>query len=138
MRAPNADLACGLAGAVGMLAAVPDMPVVVRVLLGVPLVLFLPGFAAVRAVLPPWSPLRPETLLAALGAALALSVCAATLLAVTVGLSGQALALTLGAVTVAAAGTARFRRVRHPAKHLRTPWRERLPPKHVGRPWLGR
>lgn len=132
MRTLDADLTCGLAGAAGMLAAVPGIPVPVKVVLGVPLVLFLPGFAVVRAALPSWSPVRPETLLAALGASLAMSVCVATALAATVGLSGPAFALTLGAVTIAAAVSAHFKRTGRPAM------RAGRSLGHADRPWLQR
>ena len=121
MKTLDADLTCGLVGAAGMLAAVPGMPVPIKVLLGVPLVLFLPGFAVVRAVLPSWSPVRPETLLAVLGTSLAMSVCVATVLAATVGLSGPAFALTLGAITIAAAVAAHFKRTGRPASRTRRP-----------------
>jgi uncharacterized membrane protein len=100
------DLAAGLAGAAGMLAVVPGMPNPLRVLLGVPLLLFWPGFAVVRAVLPRGTLSRGEMLLAGLGVSMALSVCAAVLLGASVGLSGLALAAFLGGITVAASAGA--------------------------------
>lgn len=107
MRDP--DLAAGLAGAAGMLAVVPGMPVPLRVLLGVPLLFFWPGHAVVRAVLPRGTLSRTETLLAGLGASMAVSVCAAVLLGASVGLSGLTLAAFLGGITVAASAAARSR-----------------------------
>jgi len=103
------DLAVGLAGAGGMLAVVPGMPGPLRVLLGVPLLLFWPGFAAVRAVLPRGTLSRSEMLLAGLGLSMAVSVCAAVLLGASVGLSGLTLAAFLGGITVAASVAARSR-----------------------------
>jgi uncharacterized membrane protein len=103
------DLAAGLAGAAGMLAVVPGMPVPLRVLLGVPLLLFWPGFAVVRAVLPRGTLSRSEMLLAGAGVSMAVSVCAAVLLGASIGLSGVALAAFLGGITVAASAAARGR-----------------------------
>jgi uncharacterized membrane protein len=93
-----------------MLAVVPGMPSPLRVLLGAPLLLFWPGFAVVRAVLPRGTLSRGEMLLAGPGVSMALSVCAAVLLGASVGLSGLALAAFLGGITVAASAGARSRR----------------------------
>jgi uncharacterized membrane protein len=103
------DLAAGLAGAAGVLAVVPGMPSPLRVLLGVPLLIFWPGFAVVRAVLPRGTMSRSEMLLAGPGVSMALSVCAAVLLGASVGLSGPALAAFLGGITVAASASAAAR-----------------------------
>jgi uncharacterized membrane protein len=104
------DLTSGLAGAAGMLAVVPGMPGPLRVLLGAPLLLFWPGLAVVRAVLPRGTLSRSEMLLAGLGVSMAVSVCAAVLLGASIGLSGVSFAAFLGGITVAASAGARSRR----------------------------
>jgi len=69
------------------------VPQPVRVVLGVPLVFLLSGFAVVCAVLPGQQLSRGERLLASLGASLVMTICVAVLLAATpVGLSRTAYA----------------------------------------------
>jgi uncharacterized membrane protein len=101
--------------AIALLAVVAEVihaPEAVRVVLGVPLALVLPGFAAVCAVLPGRDLSRGETALATLGASMGISICVATLLAATpVGLSTGSAAVVLGLGTAAASLYA-WRRVR--------------------------
>src|ERR1700753_1707010 len=94
-------------GVIALLAAVAEViaaPQAVRVVLGIPLVLFLPGFAAVCAVLPGRELSWGERLLAALGTSLAISICVSMLLAATpIGLSKGSAAAVLGVGTAAVA-----------------------------------
>lgn len=101
--------------AIALLAVVAEVihaPEAVRVVLGVPLALVLPGFAAVCAVLPGHDLSRGEIALATLGASMAISICVATLLAATpIGLSTGSAAVVLGLGTATASLYAR-RRIR--------------------------
>jgi uncharacterized membrane protein len=105
--------------AVAVLAVVAEViraPEAVRVVLGVPLVLVLPGFAAVCAVIPGRDLSRGESVLATLGASMAISICVATLLAATpIGLSTGSAAVVLGLGTAAASLYARRRIRQFPA-----------------------
>ena len=100
-------------GAVALLATIAEgiaAPQAVRIVLGIPLVLFLPGFAAVCAVLPGQELSWGERILASLGASIAITVCVAVLLAATpIGLSRGSAAAVLGIGTVALALYARVR-----------------------------
>jgi uncharacterized membrane protein len=100
---------------IALLAAVAAMigaPEAVRAVLGVPLVLVLPGFAAVAAVLPGRDLSWGESSLATLGASMAISICVAMLLAATpIGLSTGSAAVVLGLGTAIASLYAR-RRIR--------------------------
>lgn len=78
------------------------LPQVVRIALGVPMVLLLPGFALVHALVPAAQLSRSELLPASVGASLAMTACACVLLGATpVGLSRESLALLLGGGTMA-------------------------------------
>jgi uncharacterized membrane protein len=94
-------------GAVALLAAIAEVigaPQAVRIVLGIPLVLVLPGFAAVCAVLPGRELSRGELMLASLGASVAITLCVSVLLAATpIGLSRGSAAAVLGIGTVALA-----------------------------------
>jgi uncharacterized membrane protein len=94
-------------GVVALLAAIAELigaPQAVRVVLGIPLVLVLPGFAAVCAVLPGRELSSGERALATLGISLAISICISTLLAATpIGLSKGSAATVLGVGTAAVA-----------------------------------
>jgi uncharacterized membrane protein len=96
-----------LAGVVALLAAVVEVtsvPQAVRIVLGVPLVLILPGYVTMCAVLPVREISRAESMLAILGASIAISTCASVLLAaVPIGLSRGSTATTLGVGTAAVA-----------------------------------
>ncbi len=77
------------------------VPQVVRIALGTLIVLVLPGFALVSAVLPERQLSSAERLLASVGMSLATATCVAVLLAATpVGLSREPLAIVLGGVTI--------------------------------------
>lgn len=94
-------------GAVALLAAAAEIinaPEAVRVVLGIPLVLILPGYVTMCAVLPGREISRAEGVLATLGASLAISTCASVLLAaMPIGLSRSSAAVTLGVGTAAVA-----------------------------------
>jgi|SRR5271157_4231102 len=112
-----AGVVCATAGlgvcSLALLAAIAEgigAPQAVRIVLGIPLVLFLPGFAAVCAVLPGQELSWGERMLASLGASVAISVCVSVLLAATpIGLSRGSAAAVLGIGTVALALYARVR-----------------------------
>lgn len=110
-RLPDPDLACAIAGMAGLLAVVPGTPLPVRILTGVPLLLFLPGFAVVRACTAPGALPRGMLLLASCGAGLAVLVCTAVLLGAAGAVSGPAVAGALTAVTVTSSALARRRRL---------------------------
>jgi uncharacterized membrane protein len=94
-------------GAAALLAAIAEgigAPQAVRIVLGIPLVLVLPGFAAVCAVLPGRELSWGERMLASLGASVAITLCVSVLLAATpIGLSKESAAAVLGIGTVALA-----------------------------------
>lgn len=76
------------------------VPQAVRITLGLPMVVLLPGFAVVCAVLPDGQLSRGERLLASLGISLAIATCTAVLLAATpIGLSRGSFAAVLGGGT---------------------------------------
>jgi uncharacterized membrane protein len=103
------DAAIIIAGVLGFLAMVAvnlDVPSPVRILLGVPLVFVLPGFALVCAVVPGGELPEGERLLASLGASTAIAVCSAVALGATVGLSARSAAALLGCVTIVASACA--------------------------------
>ena len=77
---------------------VPQVP---RIVLGILLVFFLPGFATMRAAFPTKEFTRTELLLASLGISLATTICMAVLLAaLPVGLTRSSLSIALGGSTV--------------------------------------
>jgi uncharacterized membrane protein len=97
---------------IALLAAIAEgfAPQPVRVVLGVLLVLALPGYAAVCALIPEREFSRGELMLASLGASVAISVCVSILLAATpIGLSKGSAAAVLGVGTAALAGYAWMR-----------------------------
>jgi uncharacterized membrane protein len=104
---PERPTVIAAAGAVALLAAaaeIIDAPVAVRVVLGIPLVLILPGYLTLCAALPRREISRVEGTLATLGASLAISTCVSVLLAaIPIGLSRGSAAATLGVITVAVA-----------------------------------
>ena len=102
------DAAIIIAGSVKLLAIVAvnlDVPSPVRILLGLPLVFGLPGFALVCAAVP-GELTDGERLLASVGASIAIAVCSAVLLGATVGLSARSAAALLGCVTIVASACA--------------------------------
>lgn len=109
------DLGCAVAGAAGLLALLPGMSAAARVLLGVPLLLFWPGFAVVRALFPDGVFSRWEMFWAGLIAGATLAACATGALALSVGLSWSELGLVLAGLTVAASAVAWYRRNGAPA-----------------------
>ena len=73
----------------------------VRIVLGILMVLFVPGFSLVCAVLPQRQLTRGERLLASVGMSLAVTVCASVALAAApIGLSRQSVAVALGVFTL--------------------------------------
>lgn len=87
------------------------LPQAVRIALGVPIVLLLPGFAIVCAVLPGLQLSGSECLLASVGASLAMTTGACVLLGATpIGLSRESLGVTLGGITIAVSIYAGIRR----------------------------
>jgi hypothetical protein len=109
------DLGCAAAGVAGLLAVVPGMPVAARVLLGVPLLVFWPGLAVVRAVFPDGVLSRAEMFSAGLGVGTVVAAGAAAALGASGRLSWSELGLALAGVTVAASAVAWCRRNGAPA-----------------------
>ena len=116
-------------GVIALVAAVAEaisVPLPVRVVLGLPLVLVLPGFAAVCALLPGREFSWGERALGSLGASLAITVCISVLLAATpIGLSKGSAAAFLGVGTAAAAlcawvRTRHFLEAQDSRKHARS------------------
>lgn len=96
----TALLATGITALIAAIAIGMGAPQVVRVLLGVPLVLVLPGFATVCALLPVRDLSRVEVALASLGASVGITVGVSTLLAATpIGLSTRSAAVVFGVGT---------------------------------------
>jgi uncharacterized membrane protein len=92
-----------LVAALTVVTASISVPQAVRTALGLPIVLVLPGFAMLSAVLPRPQLSLIERCLASVGASLAMTTCAGVLLgAAPMGLSRESLALTLGLTTIAA------------------------------------
>ena len=86
------------------------VPQPVRVVLGVPLVFLLSGFAILCTVLPDQQLSWGERLLASLGLSLAMTTCVAVILAATpIGLSKTSFAVALGGITLAMSVSAWFR-----------------------------
>jgi uncharacterized membrane protein len=106
MRPGRLTVILGAATA-ALLAAIAEgigAPQAVRIVLGIPLVLVLPGFAAVCAVLPGRELSGGERLLASLGASVAITLGVSVLLAATpIGLSRGSAAAVLGIGTAALA-----------------------------------
>jgi uncharacterized membrane protein len=93
--------------------AIVAAPQVLRIVLGISIVFFLPGFAVVCAVLPSGRLSRGERLLASLGISLTITACAAVFLCTTpIGLSRGTLAVVLGVSTAMASIYAYFRTMR--------------------------
>lgn len=102
-----AIIGTGIAALLAAVAEIIGAPQAARVVLGLPLVLLLPGFAAVCAVLPGRELSRGELVLASLGSSLAITTCISVLLAATpIGLSTRSAAAILGVGTAAVAGYA--------------------------------
>ena len=84
----NAVLVVGCIALLAGVAEVINAPQAIRVILGVPLVLILPGFAAVCAVIPTKELTWGERMLASLGVSITITVCVSVLLAaIPIGLS---------------------------------------------------
>jgi uncharacterized membrane protein len=97
LRAISATAVCALMTMAIEYAAVPPAA---RIIPGVLMVFFLPGFATVRAVLPSRDMSSGERLLASLGVSIAITICASVLLGATVGLSQRSAAVALGGLTL--------------------------------------
>jgi uncharacterized membrane protein len=102
-----------LAAALTLITAILALPQALRVAVGVPMVLLLPGYALVCVLLPGPRLSRSECLLVSVGASLAMTTCACVLLGATpVGLSRESLAVLLGSGTVTLSLVAGVRRRR--------------------------
>ena len=99
LRAITATAACAVLAGVIEYVAVPQA---VRIIPGVLMVFFLPGFATVRAVLPARNMSGGELVLACVGVSVVITVCASVLLGATVGLSQRSTAAALGGLTLVA------------------------------------
>jgi uncharacterized membrane protein len=100
----NALAGTGVIALLGAIAEGIGAPQAVRVVLGILLVLALPGYAAVCALIPERELSRGELMLASLGASVAISLCVSILLAATpIGLSKGSAAAVLGVGTAAVA-----------------------------------
>jgi uncharacterized membrane protein len=99
-RAPALAGSCLIAVVVIATAGV-DLPQALRVVLGLLIVFLLPGFALVAAVLSDGRLTRSEFLLASVGVSIAITICAAIVLAaLPVGLTRDSIGITLGCLTV--------------------------------------
>lgn len=106
-----AALAAVLAG-IAALGALDGLPII-RALLTVPLVLFVPGYALVSALFPALVVPAVERLLMAVGGSIALAIVAGLVLGVTpIGLNAAAWAMVLVTLTLVLIGVAWARRVR--------------------------
>ena len=99
LRAISATAVCAL---MAMAIEYVTVPQAARIIPGVLMVFFLPGFATVRAVLPASDMSSGERLLASLGVSMVITVCASVLLGATVGLSQRSAAVALGGLTLVA------------------------------------
>lgn len=99
LKAIAATAVCALVAMAMEYIAVPH---VARIIPGVLMVFFLPGFATVRAVLPAGDISTGERLLASLGVSIVITVSASVLLGATVGLSQRSAAITLSGLTLSA------------------------------------
>jgi uncharacterized membrane protein len=99
LRAISATAVCALMAMAIEYVAVPQAA---RIIPGVLMVFFLPGFATVRAVLPARDMSSGERLLASLGVSMVITVCASVLLGATVGLSQRSVAVALVGLTLVA------------------------------------
>lgn len=117
-RAMSATAVCALLSMVIEYATVPQAA---RIIPGVLMVFFLPGFATVYAVLPARDMPSGQRLLASIGVSVVITVCASVLLGATVGLSQRSAAVVLGGLTLAACFLAllRERRDRRRVEGLR-------------------
>jgi uncharacterized membrane protein len=114
------DLGCAGAGVAGLLAVLPGMPVTEQVLLGVPLLVFWPGFAVARALLPDGTLSNWEMFFTGLAVGAALAACTAAALWASVGLSLSQLGLALAGLTVFASAVAWCRRNGAPSIRMRS------------------
>lgn len=99
LRAISATAVCAL---MAMAIEYVTVPQAARIIPGVLMVFFLPGFATVRAVLPASDMSSGERLLASLGVSMVITVCTSVLLGATVGLSQRSAAVALGGLTLVA------------------------------------
>ena len=99
LRTISATAVCALIAMAIEYAAVPQAA---RIIPGVLMVFFLPGFATVRAVLSAGDMSSGERLLASLGVSIVITVCTSVLLGATVGLSQRSAAVALGGLTLVA------------------------------------
>jgi uncharacterized membrane protein len=95
-------LATAVCALMAMVIEYVAVPQAARIIPGVLMVFFLPGFATVRAVLGARDMSRGERLLASLSVSVVITVCASVLLGATVGLSQRSAAVTLGGLTLVA------------------------------------
>jgi uncharacterized membrane protein len=90
-----------------------------RIIAGLLLVFFLPGFAVVRAVVSASSMDAGERLFASVAVSVVITVCASVLLDATIGLSQRSTAVALGALTLMACLFAWLRQLNNAAPRER-------------------
>jgi uncharacterized membrane protein len=98
----RAILVTAVCASMGTLIEYAALPQAVRIIPGLLMVFFLPGFATVCAVLPARDMSGGERLLASLGVSMVITVCVSVLLGATVGLSQRSAAVALGGLTLVA------------------------------------
>jgi uncharacterized membrane protein len=96
LRAISATIVFSLTTMVVEFLAVPQWA---RIIPGVLMVFFLPGYAIVRTLLSTRSISRGERLLASIAVSIVITICTSVLLGLTVGLSQRSIALGLSGVT---------------------------------------
>jgi uncharacterized membrane protein len=109
LRAISATAVCAVMAVVIEYVAVPQAA---RIIPGLLMVFFLPGFATVHAVLSARDMSRGERLLASLALSVVITVCASVLLGATVELSQRSAAAALGGLTLLACFFALLRECR--------------------------
>lgn len=106
----NAIIATGSVALFAVAAEATDAPQPIRVVFGMALVLILPGFATVCAVIPGREFSWGERMLASLGLSLGITICVSVVLAATpIGLSRGSASVALGVGTAAIASYAWMR-----------------------------
>ena len=115
-RRPHSILAGAcLIAALVLVTAYVDVPQPLRIVPGLLIVFILPGYAAICTVLPGGQLAFEERVVASVGISLAMSTCAAVLLAaVPIGLSRESFAVVLGGCTLLLSLCAVIRALRAP------------------------
>jgi uncharacterized membrane protein len=98
------------AAAMALVTPFITVPEILRVVIGILMVFFIPGLATMRAAFPSKELTRTELLLASLGISLAAAVCTAVLLAaLPIGLTRDSISIALGGSTIIVSSYAWFR-----------------------------